>query len=73
MLHDWQVLNKNNILTYDFNAKTKNESDYLILNVHVAFENLEGIFDQNIIKADLKNQDKHDVDLFGRKLLNLCK
>ena len=73
MLHDWQVLNKNIILTGDFNAKTKNENDYLILNVHDAFENLDGIFDENVIKTDRKNQDTHAVDLFGRKLLNLCK
>ena len=73
MLHDWQVLNKNIILTGDFNAKTKNECDYLTLNMHDAFENLEGIFDQIVIKNDRKNQDTHDVDLFGRKLINLCK
>ena len=73
MLHDRQVLNKNIILTGDFNAKTKNECDYLTLNAHDAFDNLEGIFDQNVIKTERKNQDTHAVDLFGRKLLNLCK
>ena len=73
MLQDWQVSNKNIILTGDFNAKTKNEPDYLILSIHDAFENLEGIFDENVIKTDRKNEDLHDVDLFGRKLLNLCK
>ena len=72
-IHDWQVANRKIILTGDFNAKTNNHCDYLTLNAHDAFENLEGVFDQSFVKLERKNQDQHELDLFGQKLLNLCK
>ena len=40
---------------------------------HDAFENLEGVLDQNFIKLEHKNQDKHELDLFGQEPISLCK
>ena len=73
MVNDLKQGNQKIILTGDFNAKTKNLPDYLILNEHDDFHKLDGIFNEKIIKTQRCSQDEHDADSFGHKLLNLCK
>merc|ERR1711972_892688 len=64
MINDLQQITKNIILLGDFNAKTKEMPDFILLNENDALYQLEGIFDQKCIKKDRTNQDKHEVDLF---------
>ena len=73
MVNDLKQGNQKIILTGDFNAKTKNLPDYLILNEHDDFHQLEGIFNEKIINTLRNSKDEHDIDIFGHKLLNLCK
>ena len=47
--------------------------DFITVNENDALYQLEGVFDQKFVKTVWKNQDGHDVDLFGHKLLNSCK
>ena len=60
MINDLKQLNQNIILTGDFNAKTKNLPDYFILNEHDEFQQLEGIFDEKIVKTTRYSQDTHE-------------
>ena len=73
MINDLKQLSQKIILTGDFNAKTRDLPDYFILNEHDEFQQLEGIFNDKIIKTRRWSQDTHEIDIFGHKLLNLCK
>ena len=72
LINNLQQNYKNIILTGDFNSKTRELSDFIIVNENDALYQL-GVFDQKFIKTARKNQDLHEADQFGHKLLNLCK
>ena len=72
-INNLQLSNNNIILMGDFNAKTKNLTDYLILNENDELSQLDGIFDQKYVKIKRISQDAHELDSFGHKLLNMCK
>ena len=61
----------NLILFGDFNAKTKTENDFIIIDKHDAFSSLETGSD--VYHINRANQDVHDLDLHGKKLIDLCK
>ena len=67
LINNLQQNYKNIILTGDFNSKTRELSDFIIVNENDALYQL-GVFDQKLIKTARKNQDVHEADLFGRKL-----
>ena len=73
MIYELKQTNQKIILAGDFNAKTKNLPDYFILSEHDDFQQLEGIFDEKVIKTERYSQDAHEIDTFGQKLLNFCK
>ena len=68
-INNLQPSNNNIILMGDFNAKTKNLTDFLILNENDELSQLDGIFDQKYVKIKRISQDVHEVDSFGHKLL----
>ena len=53
----------------DFNAKTKEEIDYITFS---KYEETENQTYQNIT-AHRTNSDTHEIDSYGRQLINLCK
>ena len=67
LINNLQQRYKNIILIGDFNSKTEELSDFIIVNENDALYQL-GVFDQKLIKTARKNQDVHEADLFGRKL-----
>ena len=73
LINNLQQKYKNIIMIGDFNSKTKELSDFMVVNENDALYQLEGVFDQKIVKTVRKNQDTHEADLFGLKLLNMCK
>ena len=61
------------ILVGDLNSKTKQADDFLVLNEHDHFDQLDGIFDNQMCLKKRVSKDMHEIDSFGVKLLNLCK
>ena len=66
MINEMQSTYKNIILIGDFNAKTHELLDYMVVNENDPLYQL-GIFDQKSVTTERKNQDKHEVDSFGKK------
>ena len=70
-LGEIKELKVSNLLLFgDFNAKTQNSSDCLTLNSYDAFFDLEE--DQGVFIGKRASQDLHEIDMYGRKLIQLC-
>ena len=64
---------KNILLIRDFNSRTNELSDFIIVNENDGLYYLESVFDRKNVKTVRKNQDVHGADLFGQNIFSFGK